>query len=425
MLNKQDYWPYFIGVLVLGGGILLPTILQLMQIPHKGDYDGSVLMGLMLSAPFLFAINRQDCSINFGRLIIAYLVINYLALKIFLQTGDFLLLLPPGIGGIILFYLGGWLGIRIGYLFGYSKPPETIEKTDSIKGKVYLGVGIFISTLVFYVLYFGASEPAPTAEERSAMVMNMKKFIPGTAETLSFIDGRYEFVMQTIPGGQFEMGSTNGSENELPVHPVIIHPFKLSKFEITADQWAHCAMDLSGGCEHTRNSALSQRRGTYHLGSRPVEVTHDEVTKQYIPYLNRLLGTSFRLPTEAEWEYSARAGSTTNYSWGDEITRAQAAYYEGRGAGLAPVDSYQENVFGLHNMHGNAAEWVQDCWHPSYKTSFTQAPHDGSVWTSILCVSHVRRGGSVGSSKNYVRSSSRSEGSGNARSGFRLAHDID
>ncbi|MCU7829146.1 MAG: formylglycine-generating enzyme family protein [Candidatus Thiodiazotropha sp. (ex Myrtea sp. 'scaly one' KF741663)] len=426
MFSKRDYWPYFLGVLIFGGGLMLPVILHLMAIPHEADHDGSLLMGLILCAPFLFSINRKNCSINFGKLIIAYLIMNYLALKIVMQGGDASALVFPGFAGILVFFLAGWMGVKIGHLVGYSKPAEKISNPaeDRLKRKIYLGFGVFISTLAFYVFFFGGGEPAPTASERLSIVEKMRQFPPLTSEKVEIPGG--DLIMMTIPGGQFEMGSIEGEESEQPVHPVIIHPFKLSKYEITIAQWEAC---------WDENVCKYMTKGASKIGGRyPIDIaSYEAITKQYIPWLNKRLNMSFRLPTEAEWEYAARAGSNTKYSWGDDINHDQANYYNSdvtarhrlNKFGLMPVDFYEANAFGLHNMHGNVNEWVQDCWHSSYKTLFSQAPHDGSAWSSFYCSLYVKRGGSGGSQATYLRSATRGKSNARATTGFRLAHDID
>jgi formylglycine-generating enzyme required for sulfatase activity len=138
-----------------------------------------------------------------------------------------------------------------------------------------------------------------------------------------------------------------------------------------------------------------------------------------------------RLPSEAEWEYAARAGTTTRYWWGDEF---EAKRVNSRHSGsewsanqTSPVDAFPPNPWGLHDMSGNVWEWVQDCWHSSYKS----APEDGSTWlepNSGDCGWRVLRGGSWDSIPWLVRSAWRSMFTADTRRttvGFRLAQDID
>ena len=143
--------------------------------------------------------------------------------------------------------------------------------------------------------------------------------------------------------------------------------------------------------------------------------------------LSQQTGQRYRLPSEAEWEYAARAGSETKYSWGNEIGRNRANC---RDCGsrwdfeqTAPVGSFAPNRWGLHDMHGNVYEWVQDCWNDSYGG----APTDGSAWQQGNCSQRVLRGGSWGFDPRSLRSADRvrlSATSRNYLNGFRVARTI-
>jgi formylglycine-generating enzyme required for sulfatase activity len=136
--------------------------------------------------------------------------------------------------------------------------------------------------------------------------------------------------------------------------------------------------------------------------------------KEYVAWLSRKTGKNYRLLTEAEWEYVARAGTATAFSFGDSISPLQANYdasqsYAGSPTGTrlnktVPVGSYAPNAFGLHDVHGNVSEWVEDCWNPSY----AGAPSDGGAWLSGNCALRIRRGGSWGTEPGRVRSAVRS-----------------
>ena len=147
----------------------------------------------------------------------------------------------------------------------------------------------------------------------------------------------------------------------------------------------------------------------------------------YAEWLSVQTGERYRLPSEAEWEYAARAGSTTKYGWGNDIGHNRANC---GGCGsqwddekTAPVGSFNPNAFGLHDMHGNLWEWVQDCWNGSYQG----APADGSAWTSGDCERRVLRGGSWYNRPGNLRAADRSRvhhrrgGYGN---GFRVARTL-
>jgi formylglycine-generating enzyme required for sulfatase activity len=182
-------------------------------------------------------------------------------------------------------------------------------------------------------------------------------------------------VMIVIPAGKFTMGSP---ENELdreasegPQHEVAVAtPFAVSKFEVTFEEWDACV------------AAAACPRATDHWGrgEMPVINVSWRDAKQYVGWLSRLTGKDYRLPTEAEWEYAARAGTNTRYSWGDDPGMGNANC---NGCGspwdlqqTAPVGSFKPNAFGLYDMHGNVWEWVEDSWHENYDG----VPMDASAW---------------------------------------------
>jgi len=206
--------------------------------------------------------------------------------------------------------------------------------------------------------------------------------------------------MVVVPAGEFLMGSTSAEiealtkggkarepKSEGPQRKVTIaRPFAVGKFEVTFDEWEACV--AGGGC--TSNPRPSDKG--WGRGRRPViNVSWYDITKEYLPWLSRTTGKSYRLLSEAEWEYAARAGTTTHFAFGETITNAQAQFAPaGR---TAEVGSFPPNKFGLHDMHGNAMEWCEDNWHPNYEG----APIDGSVWQGGDVSERVLRGGSWGS----------------------------
>ena len=227
--------------------------------------------------------------------------------------------------------------------------------------------------------------------------------------------------MVAIPGGTFRMGDLNGGgyDDERPVHSVTVPAFKLGKHEVTFTQWGACVAD--GGCGRYTPDDKGWGRG-----NRPVmNVSWDNI-QLFIDWLNAKTGGDFRLPTEAEWEYASRAGSTTIYSWGNSIGSNRANCYEDCGDRwkyTAPVGSFSANAWGLHDLHGNVWEWAQDCWNDSY----VGAPTDGSAWTSGDCSQRVIRGGSWSGKPRNLRSAARNwntrSGRFNGLIGFRLAQD--
>ena len=231
-------------------------------------------------------------------------------------------------------------------------------------------------------------------------------------------------VMVGIPAGSFRMGCVapgrggrDCNNDEKPVRTVTIsQPFALSKHEVTFSQWEACV--LVGGCNGYRPDDEGWGRG-----DRPVIHVSWQDAQTYVSWLSRETGEDYRLPSEAEWEYAARAGSTTKYSWGNDIGRNRANC-DGCGSrwddqSTAPVGSFLARL-GLHDMHGNVFEWVEDCYHRSY----AGAPSDGSAWVGRDCRERVVRGGSWRAPPRFLRSALRygsRPGLRNFNYGFRVA----
>lgn len=237
-------------------------------------------------------------------------------------------------------------------------------------------------------------------------------------------------TMVDIPAGVFQMGDLNdtGSRDELPVREVTVKAFQMGLTEVTWDQYQPCIDE--GVCEDNSEDGGDNGWGKE---TRPViEVSWDDI-QVYLAWLNKKTGKQFRLPTEAEWEYAARAGSETTFSWGDELIKKRANCYscgsEWDNKSTAPVASFQANAFGLHDMQGNVWEWVQDCYHDNYK----KAPNDAREWLTEYdiedgCSERVKRGGSWFFMAVAMQSSYRSfseDYQRNSTCGFRLAHDAD
>ena len=227
--------------------------------------------------------------------------------------------------------------------------------------------------------------------------------------------------MVSIPGGTFHMGDFFGEDipYERPIHSVTVPPFKLGKYEVTFAQWEACVAD--GGCGDYRPDDKSWGRG-----SRPVIGVSWDDAQLYIDWLNSKTGGGYRLPAEAEWEYAARAGRTRKYSWGDDID-TNRANCNGCGSQwdydrTAPVGSFPANAWGLHDMHGNVWEWVQDCVNGNYEG----APSDGSAWESGNCEVRIVRGGAWPTIPQGLRSAARNAAARSGRLtdlGFRMVQD--
>jgi len=180
----------------------------------------------------------------------------------------------------------------------------------------------------------------------------------------------------------------------------------IGRFEVTFAEWDACV--AAGGCRRRPHDAGWGR------GWQPVINVSWVDAKQYVAWLSRSTGRRYRLLTEAEWEYAARAGTDVRYWWGDQAGRGDAncadcgSKWDGRQA--APVGRFAPNPFGLHDMHGNVSEWVEDCYHDRIYDRSRDAPVDGRAWTSACMVeidTRVVRGGAWHGSARSMRSSSR------------------
>ena len=237
--------------------------------------------------------------------------------------------------------------------------------------------------------------------------------------------------MVVIPAGRFRMGCVSDQEcsgYDLPVHEVTIpQAFAVSKYEVTFEDWDRCVTE--GGCGGYRPDDQGWGRAIHPaIGVSWVDA------QMYVRWLSGQANAEYRLLSEAEWEYVARAGSQTAYSWGNHIgvDRANCGnLWEiidlgtcgDRWENLAPVGSFEPNAFGVHDMHGNVWEWVEDCVNQRYAS----APTDGNAWQSGDCTLRVLRGGSWFHSPRYLRSADRGWNTAGYRSsniGFRVARTL-
>ena len=233
--------------------------------------------------------------------------------------------------------------------------------------------------------------------------------------------------MVVVPAGRFRMGCVSGQDcgdDELPVHDVQVGSFALSKYEVLFEEYDRFA-DATGRARPRDGPLYGEGWGR---GGRPaINVSWEDATA-YTEWLSAQTGATYRLPSEAEWEYAARAGTTTPYSWGSDIGQNRANC-SGCGSRwdleqTAPAGSFAPNAWGLHDMHGNVSEWVADCWHDRY----ARAPSDGSAWTrGGDCGLRVLRGGSWVYGAGDLRAASRrlrTAGFRNADFGFRLSRTL-
>jgi formylglycine-generating enzyme required for sulfatase activity len=231
-------------------------------------------------------------------------------------------------------------------------------------------------------------------------------------------------TMVVVPAGESVMGSREDeqgrTEYEGPRHRVAIAaPFAVSKFEVTFEQWDTCY--ALGGCRFNPDDVGWGR------GNQPVINVNWSDAEEYVHWLSSQTGKEYRLLSETEWEYAARAGSDTAYSWGNEIhggrSNCNGCGSKWDGVQPAPVGSFPPNSFGVYDINGNVSEWVEDCWNDSYEG----APSDGSAWTSGACSNRVVRGGSWGTNPQSARAAARGSSATGVRNqnlGFRIARTL-
>ena len=214
-------------------------------------------------------------------------------------------------------------------------------------------------------------------------------------------------VMVVIPAGSFSMGCSSDDVDcymsEQPVHTVNIARFALSRFEVTFEKWDAC-ID-AGGCE-----GYNPHDRGWGRGDRPVIRLRWADAQSYVSWLSAQTGKTYRLPSESEWEYAARAGTTTNFHWGDRpgTNRANCENCgsEWDAKRTAPVGRFSPNAWGLYDIHGNVWEWTEDCRNANYDG----APTDGSAWLTGSCNTRILRGGGWDNHSDFIRSSYRGNG---------------
>lgn len=267
-------------------------------------------------------------------------------------------------------------------------------------------------------------------------------------DTLS--DGTPGPVMVVVPAGKFLMGSpedekgrrlTDGPQVEI----TIAKPFAVGKYELTWGEWEACV--AKGGCEDNSGKAYAAEPDPdwtgdagYGRGTRPVINVSWADADAYVKWLSRETGKTYRLLSEAEWEYAARAGSTGRFSWGDaeptcEAGKPNRANFNGphsvgllagcNGGRTEPVGFSAPNAFGLYDMHGNVREWTIDCFH----VYLEGIPVDGSPWVTDCArggEGNVFRGGSFTGGVDQMRSASRQATvRREVNMGFRIARELD
>ena len=299
-------------------------------------------------------------------------------------------------------------------------------------------------------------KPSPKAQEQSApAAAPQAKAAGGRRPGEVFKDCSDCPEMVVIPAGSFDMGSPAseaGRDNdEGPQHRVSVQSFAAGKFEVTRDQFAafvnatgynagNECKTFEGGKYEKRGGRNWQNPGYSQADNHPVVCLNWDDAKAYAAWLSRKTSKSYRLLSEAEWEYAARAGTSTARFWGESPDQAcaYANVMDATGKSQVPgvtwevhncndgsaytagVGSYKPNAFGLYDMIGNAWEWTEDCRNANY----SGAPSDGSAWTSGDCGGRVLRGGSWLYTPQIARAARRSRNGSSFRvidRGFRLA----
>lgn len=260
--------------------------------------------------------------------------------------------------------------------------------------------------------------PEPTEPAKPIQPLVQSLLTPGQTFRDKLKSGGEGPLLTVIPSGRFVMGSPQDedgrTEGEGPQHEVIIaQPFALGVYAVTFSEYDRF-------CAATGRKTPADNE--WRRENRPVINVSWHDAQAYCGWLNEQTGQSYRLPSEAEWEYACRAGTKTPFYTGETINSDQANFGEKHKKTL-PVGSFASNKFGLYDMHGNVWEWAQDCWHENYQN----APVDGSAWLEANggnCNRRVVRGGSWYDDPRVLRSAGRGRGSTDVAYfilGFRIA----
>jgi formylglycine-generating enzyme required for sulfatase activity len=359
-------------------------------------------------------------------------------------------------------------GLQVASLRAEPEPPAPGPSAAQIEAQAWTAAqrgnttGVYNAYLREYPdgSYAGAARVALASLEPARPVQNTQP--PSAGQVVKDCDVCPELVV--IPGGSFTMGSSAAEQalakdggvpdavlrRESPQHTVSVRSFAAGKYAVTKGQFAafvrakgyQTEAEAGDGCYGLTDSGWKKDKaytwrnvGFVQGDDHPVVCVSWNDTQAYIQWLNQTSGKTYRLLSEAEREYAARAGSQTAYWWGETINTAQANYdgtgksYNNSAEGewrksTVPVSSFRANPFGLYSVHGNVWEWVEDCFHANY----SGAPSDGSAWTTgCRGNSRVLRGGSWGLDSAYLRSAIRYGITSDLRDnliGFRIARTL-
>ncbi len=303
---------------------------------------------------------------------------------------------------------GNWLG-------GAGQPTKPAKADgkpapSKLIAAIFLGSRNFISVVLGWRRFFTKSKISLLALLALLALIGwkMKDTGPFWIEMQIKTAAILEPEMVSLPGGEFWMGSDKKDDslafdNEFPRRKVMVKPFSIGKYEVTVGEYAafvKATNRQSQGCYVYSGSGWSKDAskswsdpGFQQTDRNPVVCVSHEDAEAYVSWLKEKTHKPYRLPTEAEWEYAARAGSTTRFPFGDDESQLpEYAWCSANSANKThPVGTLKPNAWGLHDMLGNAWEWVEDAWHPNY----VGAPTDGSAWAATEAGSgRVLRGGS-------------------------------
>ncbi|HEX3499071.1 MAG TPA: SUMF1/EgtB/PvdO family nonheme iron enzyme [Stellaceae bacterium] len=245
-----------------------------------------------------------------------------------------------------------------------------------------------------------ATAPATTAATTPAATTPAAT--PAPAPTPPASEAIVEPEMVALPAGALIMGS-NDELSERPPRRVTLKPFALGKYPVTVRAWKACV--AANACKYVATGD----------DEAPVTNVSWSDAKQFTAWLSRATQKDYRLPSEAEWEYAARGGSTTRYWWGNHpqlgLANCKGCNEPYDAKQPLKVGSFLPNPFGLYDMGGGVDQWVEDCWHKNYQG----APADGTPWLDADCSAHVLRGGSWKSEPGNIRTASRDQYDANVR----------
>ena len=306
--------------------------------------------------------------------------------------------------------------------------------TAGLLGLIVLGGGAFAGWTFFSATTESPLQPGGTPVGSTANVsraIDTSQAAPQEyqiGDVFSDCEGCPEMIV--VPDGRFQMGSASNSPghspSEAPVHTVSIDtPFAIGRYEVTIDEWALCVQ--SGGCQgyDPATQGVDTSNGRF-----PVTMVPYVLAQQYANWLSRQTGKTYQLPSEAEWEYAARGGTQTVFTWGNSLIRDMAnctgCVSGADPSGVVPVGSYSANGYGLYDVQGNVWEWTRDCRSENYEST----PRNGSAHQDGDCTNRAVRGGSFADAPETIRPANRyfviaNQPRASNKLGFRIVRELD